>query len=103
MSERALPGEPAGRIVVFQEHSIRRTWHNEKSWFAIVDVVAVLTDSVQPKGCVKDLRRRDNGLAKGWGQIAPTPFGWKPRVAFRGVTAPSPKGCFASSRPLPHP
>ena len=24
--------------------TIRRTWHNEKWWFAIVDVVNVLTD-----------------------------------------------------------
>lgn len=41
---------------------------------AIVDVVAVLTDSVQPEGYVNDLRRRDKELAKGWGKIAP-PFG----------------------------
>lgn len=26
-------------------------------WFAIVDVVGVLTDSVPPEGCVKDLRQ----------------------------------------------
>ena len=54
----------------FQEKAIRRTWHNEEWWFAIVDVVAVLTDSVQPEGYVKDLRHRDKELAKGWGQIA---------------------------------
>ena len=52
---------------------IRRTWHNEEWWFAIVDVVAVLTDSVQPEGYVKDLRRRDNELAKGWGNCHPPP------------------------------
>lgn len=57
-------------IAVFQEKTIRRTWHNEEWWFAIVDVVAILTDSVQPEGYVKDLRRRDKELAKGWGQIA---------------------------------
>jgi DNA-damage-inducible protein D len=33
-------------------------------------VVGVLTDSVQPEGYIKDLRRRDPELAKGWGQIA---------------------------------
>jgi hypothetical protein len=29
---------------VFQEATIRRVWHNEEWWFAIVDVVGVLTD-----------------------------------------------------------
>ena len=62
--------EPANHIAVFQETTIRRVWHNEEWWFAIVDVVGVLTDSVQPEGYVKDLRRRDPELAKGWGQIA---------------------------------
>ena len=41
-------------MVVFQERAIRRTWHNAEWWFAIVDVVAVLTVSVQPEGYVKD-------------------------------------------------
>lgn len=66
-----LPASETDRIVVFQEKGIRRTWHDEW-WFAIVDVVAVLSGSVQPEGYVKDLRRRDKELAKGWGQIAPT-------------------------------
>ncbi len=71
MSKKAaLPDTPENHLVVFQEKAIRRTWHNEEWWFAIVDVVAVLTDSVQPEGYVKDLRRRDKELAKGWGQIA---------------------------------
>ena len=33
----------------------------------IVDVVAALTDSVQPDGYIKDMRRRDEELSKGWG------------------------------------
>jgi len=33
-------------------------------------VVAALTDSVKPQGHLKDMRRRDPELAKGWGQIA---------------------------------
>lgn len=59
--ERA--SESANHIAVFQETTIRRVWHNEEWWFAIVDVVSVLTDSVQPEGYVKDLRRRDPELA----------------------------------------
>lgn len=62
--------QTSNHLVVFQEKVIRRTGHNEEWWFTIVDVVAILTDSVQPEGYVKDLRRRDKELAKGWGGIA---------------------------------
>ena len=72
-TEKPEPVDAAERMVVFQERAIRRTWHNAEWGFAIVDAVAVLTDSVQPEGYVKDLRWRDKELAKGWGQTA-TPF-----------------------------
>ena len=55
MSNEPLISEAAKHVAVFQEKSIRRTWHEDAWWFAIVDVVAVLTDSVQPEGYVKDL------------------------------------------------
>ena len=70
MKKNSLPAEPASHVAIFQESAIRRVWHEGAWWFAIVDVVAVLTDSVQPEGYVKDLRRRDPELTKGWGQIA---------------------------------
>jgi hypothetical protein len=89
-------------MVVFQERAIRRTWHNAEWWFAIVDVVAVLTDSVQPEGYVKDLRRRDKELAKGWGQIA-TPL----RVATEGgaqrVNCANTEGLFRIIQSIPSP
>lgn len=59
-----------GHVALFREQTIRRSWHQNEWWFAIVDVVAVLSDSVQPEGYIKDLRKRDKDLAKGWGQIA---------------------------------
>ena len=43
----SIPDESENHLVVFQEKAIRRTWHNEEWRFAIVDVVAVLTDSIQ--------------------------------------------------------
>lgn len=58
------------KLVVFKGKEIRRILHNNEWWFAIVDVVLVLTDSVNPSGYIKDMRRRDRELAKGWGQIA---------------------------------
>ena len=58
------------KIAVFEGKKIRKTWHDDKWWFVIVDVVAALTDSTQPDGYLKDMRRRDESLSKGWGQIA---------------------------------
>lgn len=99
--KNALPDKPENHLVVFQEKAIRRIWHN-KEWFAIVDVVTVLTDSVQPEGYVKDLRRRDKELAKGWGQIA-TPFALKPKAVCSGLIAPIPRASSASSSPSHRP
>ena len=47
--------------------------HNGEWWFVIADVIVALTDSAQPDGYIKDMRRRDSELSTGWGQIA-TPF-----------------------------
>ncbi|MFA6099489.1 MAG: Bro-N domain-containing protein [Patescibacteria group bacterium] len=59
-------------IVIFEDHPVRRVWieKDEKWYFAVPDVVQVLTDSLNPSGYIKDMRRRDAELSKGWGQIA---------------------------------
>ncbi|MBI2325853.1 hypothetical protein HYU91_00500 [Candidatus Collierbacteria bacterium] len=58
------------KIAIFQGKKVRKIIFNNEWWFVIVDVVSALTDSAQPDGYVKDMRRRDNELSKGWGQIA---------------------------------
>lgn len=98
----ALPGKPENHLVVFQEKSIRRTWHNEEWWFAVADVVAVLTDSVQPEGYVKDLRRRDKELAKGWGQIA-TPLRIETEGGIQQVNCANTEGLFRIIQSIPSP
>ena len=60
-------------MVVFQGKNIRRTWFNDEWWFVAADIISALTDSTDPSGYLKDMRRRDEGFAQGWGQIA-TPF-----------------------------
>lgn len=35
------------KIIVFQEKQIRRIYHNEKWYYSIIDVVQVLTESLQ--------------------------------------------------------
>ena len=96
------PADAADRMVVFQERAIRRTWHNAEWWFAIVDVVAVLTDSVQPEGYVKDLRRRDKELAKGWGQIA-TPLRVQTEGGAQRVNCANTEGLFRIIQSIPSP
>ncbi len=65
---------PEKRIALFQQKEIRRVIHNNEWWFVILDVVAALTDSVNPKGYFTDMRRRDPQLAeasKGGGNLPP--------------------------------
>lgn len=61
-------------IKLFESKEIRSVWNEkEQKWYFVVeDVVAVLTDSKDPKQYVKRMRQRDAELAKGWVQIVPT-------------------------------
>jgi prophage antirepressor-like protein len=67
MVKSAKITEPANHIAVFQETTIRRVWHNEEWWFALSDVVAVLTDSADVKQYIKKMRSRDPALDANWG------------------------------------
>lgn len=58
MSRKILPAEPSNHIAVFQEQAIRRTWHQEEWWFAVADVVAVLTESADPGAYWRKLKQR---------------------------------------------
>lgn len=65
------------KIAVFQKKEIRKTFYQGEWWFVLSDVVAALTDSVDPAAYLRDMRRRDPEVAalfepveKGGGQIA---------------------------------
>jgi len=60
------------KIAVFKGRQVRKTLHNNEWWFSVEDVVAVLTDSINPKDYINKMRRRDEELAQGWGQIVHT-------------------------------
>jgi hypothetical protein len=71
----------ASKLAVFEGKQIRKTLHEEAWWFVIVDVVAVLADSANPSGYLRDMRRRDPSLAeafKGGGNL-PAPLLWSSR------------------------
>jgi hypothetical protein len=58
-------------IKLFEEKMIRSVWNEEEEnwYFVVADVVEVLTDTPNPGDYIKKIRRRDDALAKGWGQI----------------------------------
>ena len=49
----ALPENKS--LVVFQGKDIRRVWHNNEWWFSIFDIIAVLTNSSDPKQYIKKI------------------------------------------------
>ncbi len=61
-------------IKLFQSTQIRTVWNDtdQKWYFVVEDVIAVLTDSKDPKQYIKRVRLRDEELAKGWVQFVPT-------------------------------
>jgi DNA-damage-inducible protein D len=98
----ALPDKPESHLVVFQEKAIRRTWHNEEWWFAVADVVAVLTDSVNPGDYIKKMRLRDSELSQGWGQIV-TPLRIETEGGVQRVNCANTEGLFRIIQSIPSP
>ena len=60
-------------IKLFQEKKIRSVWNEEEQqwYFSVVDVVGVLTDSVNPTDYLKKMRKRDEDLATYLGTTCP--------------------------------
>src|SRR4030043_837072 len=90
------------KIALFKGKQIRKTLHENEWWFVIVDVVAVLTDSVQPEGYIKDMRRRDEELSKGWGQIA-TPLSIQTEGGPQRINCSNTEGIFRIIQSIPSP
>jgi hypothetical protein len=61
------------KIVLFRDASIRSHWDAEQEewYFAVVDVVAALTDSANPTDYLKKLRKRDEQLGEYVGTNCP--------------------------------
>ncbi|OQX79777.1 MAG: phage antirepressor protein [Bacteroidetes bacterium 4484_276] len=60
-------------IKLFESKQIRAIWNSkdQKWYFAVIDVVEVLTESINPKDYIKKMRRRDEQLNSNWGTICP--------------------------------
>lgn len=59
------------KIRLFDNQMIRTIWlEEEEEWyFSVKDVVTILTGTVNAKDYISKMRRRDNELSQGWGQI----------------------------------
>jgi hypothetical protein len=103
MVKRAQVAEPANQIAVFQESSIRRVWHNEEWWFALSDVIVVLTDSADPRQYIKKMRRRDAALDANWGTTC-TPLALlAPDGRMRETNCANTEGLFRIIQSIPSP
>ena len=99
----ASPTKSANRIAVFQEASIRRVWHNEEWWFALTDVIVVLTDSADPRQYVKKMRSRDPVLDANWGTTC-TPLAMRaPDGKMRETNCANTEGLFRIIQSIPSP
>jgi DNA-damage-inducible protein D len=79
---------------------IRRIWHEEEWWFVATDIIIALTDSKDPKGYLKDMRRRDDSFSQGWGQIA-TPLSIQTSGGIQKLNCLSTKGAFRLIQSIP--
>lgn len=104
MNKKAkMATEPANHIAVFQESSIRRVWHNEEWWFALSDVIMVLTDSADPRQYIKKMRSRDAALDANWGTTC-TPLALQaPDGKQRETNCANTEGLFRIIQSIPSP
>ncbi len=90
------------KISLFKGTKIRKTLHQNEWWFAILDVVAALTNSSDSSGYIKDMRRRDEELSKGWGQIA-TPLLIQTEGGIQKLNCANVEGIFRIIQSIPSP
>lgn len=89
-------------IAVFEEQEVRRTWHDEQWFFAINDVVEVLTQTPNVSDYIKKMRLRDVELSKGWGQIV-TPLSIETKGGIQKLNCAKLAGIFRIIQSIPSP
>lgn len=92
------------QIKLFQDKKVRSVWNeDEQQWyFVVVDVVAVLTDSVNPSDYIKKMRKRDSVLSEGWGQLV-TPLAVQTSGGKQKLNCANVKSLFRIIQSIPSP
>ena len=87
---------------IFEEKEVRRIWNDEQWYFAINDVVEVLTQTPNVSDYIKKMRLRDTELGKGWGQIV-TPLSIETKGGMQKVNCANLQGIFRIIQSIPSP
>ena len=90
------------KLAVFQSKEIRRTLHNGEWWFSVSDVVEALTATLNATDYIKKMRKRDNELSQGWGQIV-TPLWLETEGGKQKVNCANTEGIFRIIQSIPSP
>ncbi len=95
-------GKSTTKIAVFRKREIRKTIHKKEWWFVVNDVVSALTDSPNVQDYIKKMRKRDNELSKGWGQLV-TPLSIKTSGGGQKLNCANTEGVFRIIQAIPSP
>ena len=89
-------------IKLFEGKQVRIVWNEqeEKYYFSVVDIVQVLTDTVNPTDYIKKMKARDKELAKGWGQIV-TPLAYQTSGGKQKINFADLEGIFRLIQSIP--
>lgn len=90
------------KLALFEGRQIRKTIHNDEWWFSVADVVEALTDTPNATDYIKKMRKRDDELSKGWGQIV-TPLWLTTEGGKRKVNCSNTEGLFRIIQSIPSP
>ena len=91
-------------IKLFDSKQIRTVWNDldGKWYFVVADVIQVLTDTPNPSDYIKKMRKRDEELAKGWGQFV-TPLSVDTIGGKQKLNCASAKGLLRIIQSIPSP
>jgi DNA-damage-inducible protein D len=91
-------------VKLFESKQIRTIWNeaDQKWYFAIADVVQVLTDTPNPTDYIKKMRKRDEELSKGWGQFV-TPLYMETAGGKQQINCANAKGLLRIIQSIPSP
>ena len=89
-------------IVLFRGKGVRRKIVGNEWWFSVSDVVEVLTGTKNATDYIKKVRKRDEELAKGWGQIV-SPLKMETSGGIQKINCANAEGLFRIIQSIPSP
>lgn len=77
------------KVRLFDNQKIRTVWveEDEEWYFSVKDVVTILTETTNAKDYISKMRRRDEELSNGWGQIVHPPLQFRRQEDLKKRTA----------------